>query len=69
MLKGEEIGLMGSSGKSTGVHLHYEVIDKQQRVNPYNYYDSNFSGERYQEFVKGVRKSAKEEEKEERRER
>ena len=69
VLKGEEIGLMGSSGKSTGVHLHYEVIYKQQRVNPYNYYDSNFSGERYREFVKGSHKSAKEEVEEERRER
>jgi murein DD-endopeptidase MepM/ murein hydrolase activator NlpD len=32
--KGDTIGYMGTSGRSTGVHLHYEVIRNGQSVNP-----------------------------------
>jgi murein DD-endopeptidase MepM/ murein hydrolase activator NlpD len=35
--KGESIGFMGSTGRSTGVHLHYEVHLKGQNVNPMQY--------------------------------
>mgnify|MGYP000741809869 CR=1 FL=1 len=32
--KGDIIGLMGSTGRSTGVHLHYEIIRKENKINP-----------------------------------
>jgi hypothetical protein len=32
-----EIGLLGNSGRSTGPHLHYEVIEDGKSVNPLYY--------------------------------
>jgi murein DD-endopeptidase MepM/ murein hydrolase activator NlpD len=36
----EEIGLLGSSGRSTGPHVHYEVQVKRKPLNPLNFLEA-----------------------------
>ena len=40
---GHVVGLLGSTGRSTGPHLHYEVVRNGERLDPENYLNLDVS--------------------------
>lgn len=50
--RGDQVGQMGNTGRSSGTHLHYEVIYKSKRVNPLNYFNFDISEDNYFAMVR-----------------
>lgn len=57
--RGELIGLVGNTGKSTGPHLHYEVEKGGKKVNPIHYYHSDLTPDQYEKLIEMSQNSFK----------
>ncbi|MDX9907331.1 MAG: M23 family metallopeptidase [Bacteroidales bacterium] len=49
--RGQVIGTLGSTGKSTSPHLHYEVWKNSTPVDPINYFFNDITPEQYEEML------------------
>ncbi|MDR2937324.1 MAG: M23 family metallopeptidase [Prevotellaceae bacterium] len=52
--RGQPVGLMGNTGKSTGPHLHYEVLHRQHAVNPINFFGNDVSAEEFNKIIEAL---------------
>lgn len=50
--RGEVIGYVGSTGKSTGPHCHYEVHKSGERIDPVYYFSNDLSPEQFDRLLK-----------------
>jgi murein DD-endopeptidase MepM/ murein hydrolase activator NlpD len=55
--RGDVIGYVGSTGKSTGPHCHYEVIKGGNKIDPVNFFYNDLSPAEYEKMVQQSSKS------------
>ena len=53
--RGEQIGTVGSSGMSSGNHLHYEVIQNGKKVDPVYYFFNDLTPAEYEDVLEQAR--------------
>ena len=52
--RGDLIGLSGSSGTSSGPHLHYQINQFGEHKNPINFFNNDMSVEEYNEMIQAL---------------
>lgn len=57
--RGDKIGLTGSTGTSSGPHLHYEINLYGHSRNPLHYFNNDLSEEEYIEMIQTLTSQAK----------
>lgn len=55
--RGELLGLMGSTGTATGVHLHYEVLYRGRTVDPMTYLAMDISEEEFKKIIESAKET------------
>jgi murein DD-endopeptidase MepM/ murein hydrolase activator NlpD len=50
--RGQVIGWVGSTGKSTGPHCHYEVIKNGEKIDPVHFFFNDLSASEYERIVR-----------------
>lgn len=54
MKRGEVIGWVGNTGKSTGPHCHYEVIKNGNKINPVYFFYNDLTPEQFDRLLKSA---------------
>lgn len=52
--RGDLIGFVGNTGRSSGAHLHYEVHKNGHAIDPINFYYGNLTPEEFKEMLKAA---------------
>jgi murein DD-endopeptidase MepM/ murein hydrolase activator NlpD len=49
--RGQLIGFIGDTGKTTGVHLHYEVLKNDVPIDPINFFYNDLTPDEYEQIL------------------
>ena len=49
--RGQLIGFIGNTGKTTGVHLHYEVLKNDVQIDPINFFYNDLTPDEYEQIL------------------